>query len=585
MCRTPVSPALTGFADRDTRRAATVVHGRTKAVPSELTLPGYDQLVQVGEGGLGRVYRATRISTGGTVAIKELRDVSEASPVWHRALREVEAMLRLKGHPNVVSVEEILPGPNGPCIVMEYLVGGSLHDRIREVHLSVPEVVLVGQEVANALLAAHALGVIHRDVKPHNLLVSGFGHVKVADFGIAALMRDSGVRTQTQSLTLAYASPEELDGAIDVGPPTDVYSLAATLAHLTTGVKPSFRDRTLSTLPFDHEPALAHVSQALRRSLAIEPEHRPTMADFAAVFDEAQTRLGGRRLANLLGGAAAEPPPAPPTVRRAMGRSESAAMQTFAEATRIRPSVLPLVSDPPPPPAPVSVSSSASGTPIAPAASRTGLIAAVAAVATLALVGLGYLVLGGSSPRSAAPATSAAAAVVPTGVASTGSDTPTLAPPVTTTPILPPLTVLAESTTSLAAPTTILVTTIAQIDPVAAANAELQRLITSDRASADSLVGRYVPQLSAKYVGLVYSGVTYGPVEILADHVNQRRAYGAILVDSSAFAFEFDGGPMIGWYLSIVPVPYPTKEDATQWCTDHGLGNDDCFGREFKAAR
>ena len=84
-------------------------------MPSELTLPGYDQLVQVGEGGLGRVYRATRISTGGTVAIKELRDVSEASPVWHRALREVEAMLRLKGHPNVVSVEEILPGPNGPC--------------------------------------------------------------------------------------------------------------------------------------------------------------------------------------------------------------------------------------------------------------------------------------------------------------------------------------------------------------------------------------------------------------------------------------------------------------------------------------
>lgn len=582
MCRTPVSPALTGFADRDTRRAATVVHGRTKAVPSELTLPGYDQLVQVGEGGLGRVYRATRISTGGTVAIKELRDVSEASPVWHRALREVEAMLRLKGHPNVVSVEEILPGPNGPCIVMEYLVGGSLHDRIREVHLSVPEVVLVGQEVASALLAAHALGVIHRDVKPHNLLVSGFGHAKVADFGIAALVRDSGVRTQTQSLTLAYASPEELDGAIDVGPPTDVYSLAATLAHLTTGVKPSFRDRTLSTLPFDHEPALALISQTLRRSLAIEPEHRPTMADFAAVFDDAQTRLGGRRLANLLGGAAAEPPPAPPTVRRTMGRSESTAMPTFAEATRIRPSTWSVPSEPPPPMVPVPAGSSAPGTQ---AASRTGLIAAVAAVATLALVGLGYLVLGGSSPRSATPATSAAAAVVPTGVAATGSAAPTEAPSVTTTPILPPLTVLAEPTTSLAAPTTIVLTTIAQLDPVAAASAELQRLIAFDRPSADSLVGQYVPQLSAKYVGLVYSGITYGPVEILADHVNQRRAYGAILVDSSAFAFEFDGGPMIGWYLSIVPVPYPTKEAATQWCTDHGLGNDDCFGREFKAVR
>ena len=210
-------------------------------------LHGYDQVVQVGEGGLGRVYRARRISTGGTVAIKELRDVTEASPAWHRAMREVEAMLRLKGHPNVVSVEEVVPGPNGPCIVMEYLGAGSLHDRLGQTHLSVPEVVFVGHEVATALLAAHTLGVIHRDVKPHNLLVSGFGHVKVADFGIAALMRDSGVRTQTQSLTLAYASPEELDGAADVGPPTDVYSLAATLAHLATGIKPSFRDRALTS--------------------------------------------------------------------------------------------------------------------------------------------------------------------------------------------------------------------------------------------------------------------------------------------------------------------------------------------------
>ncbi len=79
---------------------------------STITLPGYDQIVLVGEGGLGRVYRAVRLSTGGVVAIKELRDIAEASPAWRRAVREVEAMLRLKGHPCVVSVEEIVQGPN-----------------------------------------------------------------------------------------------------------------------------------------------------------------------------------------------------------------------------------------------------------------------------------------------------------------------------------------------------------------------------------------------------------------------------------------------------------------------------------------
>jgi eukaryotic-like serine/threonine-protein kinase len=92
---------------------------------------GYRDEALVGEGGLGRVYRAVRISTGGNVAIKELRDVAEGSPAWHRARRELEALLRLKGHPYVVSVEEIIEGPNGPCLVMEYLPGGSLFDRVK----------------------------------------------------------------------------------------------------------------------------------------------------------------------------------------------------------------------------------------------------------------------------------------------------------------------------------------------------------------------------------------------------------------------------------------------------------------------
>ncbi len=204
---------------------------------------GYRDAELVGEGGLGRLYRAIRISTGGPVAIKELRDVSSASAALHRARRELDALLKLKGHPYVVSVEEIIEGPNGPCIVMEYAPGGSLHDRVANGPLPAPEVVLVGQHVTQALAAAHDQGIIHRDVKPHNLLIGTFGQVKVCDFGIAALFRGPAGRTQTQAFTLAYASPEELDGDGDVGPPADAYSFSATMVHFITGRRPSFRDR------------------------------------------------------------------------------------------------------------------------------------------------------------------------------------------------------------------------------------------------------------------------------------------------------------------------------------------------------
>ena len=142
--------------------------------------PGYLDAIQIGEGGLGNVYRATRESTGGVVAIKELREVGVGSPVWHRARRELEVLLRLRGHPNVIYVDEIIEGPLGPCLVMEFAPGGSLMDRLTTAGpLPAPELVLVGQHVSQALLAAHRLGVVHRDVKPHNLLVGSFGQVKV----------------------------------------------------------------------------------------------------------------------------------------------------------------------------------------------------------------------------------------------------------------------------------------------------------------------------------------------------------------------------------------------------------------------
>ena len=208
-----------------------------------MLLAGYRDVELVGEGGLGRVYRAVRVSTGGVVAIKELRAINAGSPAWHRARRELDALLRLKGHSHVINVEEVIDGPDGPCLIMEFAPNGSLFDRLQLGPLSAPELVLVGQHVCDALSASHAVGIIHRDIKPHNLLISAFGQVKVCDFGIASLARDDETRTRTGALTMAYASPEEIDGSDDIGAAADTAKIwdTTTGTELTTLTRRNYR--------------------------------------------------------------------------------------------------------------------------------------------------------------------------------------------------------------------------------------------------------------------------------------------------------------------------------------------------------
>jgi len=104
--------------------------------------------------------------------------------------------------------------------------------------------------------------------------------------------------------------------------------------------------------------------------------------------------------------------------------------------------------------------------------------------------------------------------------------------------------------------------------------------VAADRATAEGLVGAYVVQLSAKYEGLEFNGVTYDNAAIVEDHLLYRDQYGAILVDGGAFDFEFNGSRMDGWYLTLLPTPFATRDDADQWCVDNGVT--DCFGRLFK---
>ena len=120
------------------------------------------------------------------------------------------------------------------------------------------------------------------------------------------------------------------------------------------------------------------------------------------------------------------------------------------------------------------------------------------------------------------------------------------------------------------------------VDPAIAAGEQLSALVAQDRPTADTLVGNWVVQLSAKRVGLKADGITYTNVEILADHNTLRTTYGAIIVDGGAFQFKSGGAPMTGWFLTVVPEIHPSKDLALQWCSDRGLNSNNCLARQFK---
>ncbi|MEY2960090.1 MAG: hypothetical protein RLZZ01_2658, partial [Actinomycetota bacterium] len=244
------------------------------------TVDGYTDLVPIGTGGIGDVFRAVSVSTGTTVAVKLLRDVTDRSVAWHRTRREFEALHALGGHPHVIRVVEVLH--DAPGIVMDHAPGGSVADLLarRGPTLPVPQVVLIGRDTADALRSAHECGIIHRDVKPQNLLVGEDGRIRLCDFGIASLTRSDEFRTRTSARSTRYASPEDLEEDVPVGPPTDVYSLGATMVHLLHGSPPSLKDRLAPwTPPPTDDPERAELDRIVAHCLHPEPTHRPTARD------------------------------------------------------------------------------------------------------------------------------------------------------------------------------------------------------------------------------------------------------------------------------------------------------------------
>src|SRR6516165_6288888 len=329
---------------------------RVPDIPAELRDAGFEDAAEIGRGGFGVVYRCAQPLLDRAVAVKVL--TADLDPEnLDRFLREQHAMGRLSGHPNIVTILQVGTTSTGrPFIVMPYHAKNSLEALIRR-HgpLDWHEAVRIGVKLAGALEAAHRAGILHRDVKPGNILLSEYGEPELTDFGIARMA--GGFQTATGVITgsPAFTAPEVLEGT----PPTaasDVYSLGATLFCTLTGhaaferrsgekVVAQFLRITSQPIPDLRDRGLpAEVAAVIEQAMARDPGDRPaSAAAFGEELREVQ-RTSGVPVDEMahpveLGVEHRESPVATSQLRRDTGRDTGATPTPPTPSTKYRPPV------------------------------------------------------------------------------------------------------------------------------------------------------------------------------------------------------------------------------------------------------
>ena len=372
----------------------------------------YTLLQEIGRGGSGPVWLGEDEVLGRRVAIKRIGlppGTADVDAV--RAEREARLAARVN-HPHVVAVYDLVESEEDHWLVMEYVEGTTLSGRVRaEGPLGADETARILAPVADALAAAHAAGIVHRDVKPSNILLGTDGSVKLSDFGIARALADASL-TQTGLVTgsPAYLSPEVASGG-SAHPASDVWSFGATLYHCLAGRPPYDVGENLMGAMYRivHEdpPRLATagwLAPLLEATMTKDPQARPAMSDVVAYFEALPPEQPGPATAVL--------PVVPPAPSAPTGPTAA----------------LPVDTPPPPPP-------TAPAAPAAPGEPRRGrrriapALAGVAALLVVAVVGAALL-LGGSDDQDPTGAEPATATDSPTSAdPTTASTSPTTAPP------------------------------------------------------------------------------------------------------------------------------------------------------------
>jgi YVTN family beta-propeller protein len=257
------------------------------------TVAGYRIDAQLARGGMGVVYRATHLGLERQVALKVIaRELADREGFRERFLRESRLAARLD-HPAVVPIYDSREVDGELIVAMRLIPGGDLRKLIdREGPLPPDRAVALLDQVAEALDAAHAAGIVHRDVKPHNILIDG-DRAFLSDFGLAKALDESGIDSGASVVgTAEYMSPEQWRGGA-VGPAADIYSLGCVLYESLTGIPPFARKEA------DTEPEIPEgLEEVIEQAVAKDPDDRYASASglIAAARERESGELAGTRV-------------------------------------------------------------------------------------------------------------------------------------------------------------------------------------------------------------------------------------------------------------------------------------------------
>ena len=289
-----------------------------------VTFPGYANVAELASGAFATVYRAVELGTGRPVALKVLR-VADTSPHLVEVFeKELGALALLSNHPNVTTLYGTFSTPEGrPVLVLELCRESLAHRARQNGTLPAKEVVQVGIKIAGALETAHRSGLLHRDMKPQNILVSQFDEPVLADFGVATLQAQAQSTEGVFGFTTLHAPPEALEG-LPLSASSDIYGLASSMYQLLVGRGPfsSYEGEAPASVilrilrdPAPRAPAIdvpVALADLIENALAKDPAKRPQSAGaFAETLREIEALAGWAQTPYVVWGAAqAAAPPA-----------------------------------------------------------------------------------------------------------------------------------------------------------------------------------------------------------------------------------------------------------------------------------